>query len=351
MTSELTASVVIPCYTEERWSDTCNAVQSALTQDPAPEAVIVAVDRNVQLFRRLQEAALPIKVVLNQRQPGSSATRNTGASVVTSPIIAFLDDDAIARPGWLANLVEPFRNDDVVGTGGSVAPKWGSLEPRWFPPEFAWTVGASFRGQPTQRSQVRNVWSENMAVRRCVFDAVGRFNPDFTKVGSFSRPDDTDLCVRMGKATRNAAWIYVPEAVVDHVVGPERTRLAFFLRRCYLEGRGKVELAHRNDGVRDLGSEQHYLRRTVPEGILNHLRHWISRSDVDGAARAGTMVLGTAAAGCGALDAATRLLCGSLAFRQVTSKQHVPALDSSWMLESGPCYDFSYATRDQDLAV
>ena len=44
---------------------------------------------------------------------------------------------------------------------------------------------------------MRNVWASNMAVRRAAFDAAGGFREDFGKVGAVSRPEDTDLCLRV----------------------------------------------------------------------------------------------------------------------------------------------------------
>jgi glucosyl-dolichyl phosphate glucuronosyltransferase len=300
-----TASVVIPCYTEDRWPQLCDAVSSALAQTPRPEAVIVAVDRNPALYNRLRQWSSDITVALNSEFPGSSATRNVGAAAVDSSIIAFLDDDAAARPGWLAALTEPFAEADVVGTGGFVAPKWHTARPRWFPEEFDWAVGASFRGQPTTRSYVRNVWSENMAVRRSVFSGVGGFSHDFTKVGTYSRPDDTDLCLRMAKTLPGAQWVYIPNAVVDHSVPLARTTFPFFLRRCYLEGRGKVELARRGDGLDDLTSEQSYFLNTLPVGICQHTLCAFRDRDVSELLKMLSIPAGVVSAGFGALHAAT----------------------------------------------
>jgi GT2 family glycosyltransferase len=299
-------SVVIACYTEKRWNDLCVAIRSALAQEPSPQTVIVSVDGNPALYERLRRWSSQIQVVLNTTRPGASATRNTGASLAKTEIVAFLDDDASARAGWLANLIEPFEEPDVVGTGGFVAPLWRASRPRWFPDEFAWVVGASFRGLPTARSPVRNVWSENMAVRRSVFETVGGFRVDFSKVGSVSRPEDTDLCLRMGKATSGATWIHVPEAIVDHCVDRERARLSFFVRQCYSEGRGKVELGRNNDGWVDLASERSYLRQTVPRGLVQHTRSGVQERDLSQISQTAAMVVGVASAGCGALVAGLR---------------------------------------------
>jgi len=138
-----------------------------------------------------------------------------------------------------------------------------------------------------------------MAVRTDVFLKVGGFRTDFGKVGTISRPEDTDLCIRMGKTSSQASIFYAPSAWVDHHVGDERARFRFFLRRCYLEGRGKVELAKINEGVDDLGDERTYLLQTIPEGLGRYLRNAVTRSDLDEFLRGGAVMSGIAAAAAG----------------------------------------------------
>ena len=48
-----------------------------------------------------------VRVVTNRYGRGASGNRNSGAEAVSTAIIAFLDDDARAHPGWLAALVAP----------------------------------------------------------------------------------------------------------------------------------------------------------------------------------------------------------------------------------------------------
>ncbi len=245
-------SVVIACHTQERLEFLHAAIESVKAQELQPRSIVITVDHEPVLFEILSKKYPDLIVVNNEFERGASGNRNTGAADTHTPLIAFLDDDARARSGWLSALIEPFRDPLVFCTGGFVAPDWSGPRPGWFPDEFAWAVGASHRGLPVEAAKVRNVWSENMAVRSDVFAKVGGFRLDFGKVGVVSRPEDTDLCIRMGRATPDGSLMYVPSAVVDHHVGAERSRFRFFLRRCYLEGRGKIELAWNNDGGSDL---------------------------------------------------------------------------------------------------
>src|SRR5512146_350886 len=238
------ATVVMATYDPQRWTFFASAVETLSSGPDQPRRVIVCVDHNEELYERIRRKWPQITVLLNSGEPGASCTRNTGAEYADTPFIVFLDDDVSVHEGWLTRLLAPFADPAVVGTGGAVVARWQSGRPSWFPEEFHWVVGASYRGMPTVQSEIRNVWSENMAVRTDVFRSLAGFRSDFGKVGQRSSPEDTDLCIRMAASVPGATWIYVPEAVVEHHVPPSRSSFSFFLRRNYLEGRGTVEMAH-----------------------------------------------------------------------------------------------------------
>lgn len=271
--SAQSASVIIACHTEDRFPSLLRAISSAQEQIPAPARVIVAVDHNDGLCARLRTEVRGIDIVDHRGDPGASGTRNAGAAIAqTQPLLVFLDDDVQAEPGWLGELLAPFDDPGVIGTGGMTKPAWQGPRPSWFPDEFGWVVGASHAGLPTVPAQVRNVWGENMAVRRGAFEKVGGFRRGFGKLGHASRPEDTDLCIRIGASAPSDRWMYVPTAVVDHEVPPERATFGFFLRRCYSEGAGKVELSSYLGADRDLGDERSYVLRTLPLAIARDLR-------------------------------------------------------------------------------
>jgi len=293
--------VVIPCHTEQRWAGLYAAVASVLAQRPAPAEVVVVVDHNEPLYRRAARELSGVTVLRNDcPERGVSGNRNTGVYHLDTPLVALLDDDAYAHPGWLAGLVAPFADPAVCGTGGAIRPAWQTRRPGWVPDEFLWAWGGSYTGLPTTTAPVRNVWSASMAVRRDVFAKVDGFRVGFGKVGDRSRPEDTDLCLRMSEAS-GGRWIYVPDALIDHPVPADKATMRYFLTRCYHEGRGKVALARLNHGRDSLGSESAYLRRTLPAGIRCGLGAAARRRDPTGLARAGTIVAGAAAAAFGGL--------------------------------------------------
>ncbi|MEU7903398.1 glycosyltransferase family 2 protein [Actinoplanes sp. NPDC049118] len=294
-------SVVIPCHTERNWDTLVRAVAAALGQRPLPPAeVVVVVDHNPALLERARRHLAGVTVLENRFEPGASGNRNTGARHTTTPLIAFLDGDITAGPDWLAQLIDPFADPEVVGTGGAIAAAWSRSRPNWLPDELLWAFGASYTGMPTTTAAVRNVWSASMAVRRDVFTAVGGFRDGFGKIGNRNRPEDTELCLRMSEG--GGRWMYVPDAVVEHDVPPERSTFRFLMRRCYAEGRGKVQMARLLRGSRTLGAERSYLTRTLPRAVLREVSGTVRAGGpgrAQHASRAGTVMAAVAAAAVG----------------------------------------------------
>ena len=95
-------TVVVCAYTERRWESLLRAVESLRSQRRVPEQCVVVIDHNEQLLRRAR-FSLPddVEVVASDEPQGLSGARNTGVRAATGDVVAFLDDDAEAEPGWL----------------------------------------------------------------------------------------------------------------------------------------------------------------------------------------------------------------------------------------------------------
>jgi GT2 family glycosyltransferase len=290
-------TIVVPTHSEERWHSLVRTVASARSQSCTPAEVIVVVDHNPELYRRIRRDLAGITVLENAYAKGVSGNRNTGAFQARTSLIAFLDDDTVADVDWLARLVDALDDPDAVGAGGGINPDWQRRRPRWMPDEFLWAVGGSYAGMPTVTAPIRNVWSASMIVRRAAFMAVGGFRVGFGKLGNENRPEDTELCLRMAAAS-GGHWMYVPNALIRHEVPARRSTFGFFLHRCYAEGRGKVQMAGLHDGAETLGAERAYLR-SLPLAVLRNLAAALRGRGVDHALRAGGVVAGVAAAGVG----------------------------------------------------
>ncbi|MBV8086634.1 MAG: glycosyltransferase family 2 protein [Chloroflexi bacterium] len=285
-----TFSVVVCAYTEERWDDLLDVLQSLREQTHCPAQVIAVVDHNESLLLRLQRAATDMQVIENQEARGLSGGRNTGLRAATAEVVAFIDDDATAEPEWLERLASQYR-PEVMAVGGAVEPLWLGGRPAWFPEEFQWVVGCSYRGLPRNASPVRNLIGCNMSFRREVFQRIGGFRPGLGRIGKVPLGcEETELCIRATSVFPEATILYDPSARVHHRVPPSRTTRQYFRSRCYAEGLSKAVVA-RCVGAQDgLASERAYTLRTLPSGVLRGFGDTMLRADVAGATRSAAII-------------------------------------------------------------
>jgi GT2 family glycosyltransferase len=305
--AEPSVSVVVCAYSNDRRAQLIAALESVRTQARPALETIVVIDHNADLQHSLAGQLADVKVVANEGPRGLSGARNTGVKLARGEIIAFLDDDAVADLQWLDRMVSHFTDPDVVGFGGGVVPMWPSERPRWFPDEFNWVVGCSYRGQPETVAPVRNPIGCNMAFRRSVFDCVGGFREGIGREGADAAGcEETEFCIRASEAFPRSIILYDPRAEVQHQVTPERTRWAYFRKRCLAEGRSKTLVVRNVGSQAGLASERRYVTRVLPAGVLRGLREAVFRFDLWGAARAGGIVAGLGYTTFGYLDAKFR---------------------------------------------
>lgn len=289
-----TTSVVICAYTQARWDRLTEAVASVRDQQQPVDEMVLVIDHNEALLARAQQRWPDLDVRPNTAARGLSGARNTGIAATTGALVLFLDDDATAEPTWSARLTAPYADPAVLGVGGSAVPVWQQPPPAWWPREFGWVVGCSYRGQPTSRSPVRNLMGCNMSVRRDVLEAVGGFDPGLGRTAD--RPlgcEETELCIRASAHFPSGRFLLEPAAVVHHHVPAERTSWAYFRSRCHAEGISKAWVAHRVGRSAALAAETGYVRRVLPSGVRDNLGRGL-RGDFTAVPRAGAIVAGFA---------------------------------------------------------
>jgi glycosyltransferase involved in cell wall biosynthesis len=277
-------------------------VESALGQTAAPAEVAVVVDHDHDLFRDLRAALPDVRVVENGRRRGLSGARNEALLACRSPVVAFLDDDAVAAPDWLARLLGHVADPCVMAAGGWAEPDWEAGRPEWFPPEFDWVVGASYRGLPEVAADVRNVLGSNMMLVADLVRGVGGFREDMGRLGE--RPlgcEETELCIRLRQRWPERRIVHDPLARVRHHVPRQRAALRYYVRRCYAEGVSKAAVAASVGGRDATAAERRHVLRTLPAGALRDVLGFVRGRDPGGVLRAGAIGLGAAVTAAGFL--------------------------------------------------
>ena len=217
------ATVVICAYSEARWGELCAAISSVERQTHPADECLLVIDHNPDLFKRSVEVFPNVKVIENVQATGLAGARNTGVGQASGEVIVFLDDDAWAEPDCLNELLRPYADPSVIGTGGLVVPAWIATPPAWFPKEFYWVIGCSYRGLPETAAPIRNPIGAAMSFRRSVFEEVGLFSANVGRITTVPLGcEETELAIRALRHFEGSKIVHVPSAVVHHSVGPER---------------------------------------------------------------------------------------------------------------------------------
>lgn len=291
-----TFGAVVCAYSDERRDELVAAIESLLDQSHKLDQIVLVIDHNDDLLADSREKFEPrgVKVVPNAAKQGLSGARNTGIETIDTEIVAFLDDDATAESDWAALIADAYEDDHVIGAGGSIEPRWETARPKWFPEEFLWVVGCTYRGMPTERASVRNMIGANMSLRSNVFDSAGEFSTEVGRVGK--KPlgcEETELCIRALDAIDGSRIVFEPKARVKHLVTAERATWSYFRSRCFMEGISKAQVVRMAGHGQGLSSERAYSTKVLPLGVLRGVGD-LFRLRPSGLGRAAAIVAGLA---------------------------------------------------------
>lgn len=115
---DITISVVIPTYNEEKCIENC--LSSVMNGSVLPLEIIVADggsnDKTVEIAKRMGA------VVINNPHKHAAGGRNEGIKIAKGNVIAFIDADCIADKYWLQEIKNTFENEDIDGLGTYIEP-------------------------------------------------------------------------------------------------------------------------------------------------------------------------------------------------------------------------------------
>jgi glycosyltransferase involved in cell wall biosynthesis len=220
MQEERDVSVVVP--THNRAALLAKTIDSLLGQ--CAEGIryeIIVVDNNSKdNTREIAEAfcrRTPAVRYLFEPRQGVSHTRNTGLAAARAPVIAFIDDDVEAEPGWLAAMVRALaEHPEADCLGGRIKARWHQPPPRWLTHRH-WGALAlqGSKGPYVDASNASPcLMTANFVCRRAALEQVGGFSP------AFMRDEDRELQLRLWAAGKRG--LYVDDLVVTTDVPPER---------------------------------------------------------------------------------------------------------------------------------
>ena len=154
-----------------------------------------------------------------------SVARNACVEAVRAPLLAFLDDDEVASPAWLAALVS--RKHD---TGADVV--FGPVDAIYAPEAPAWmrrTLVHSIRPVWVKGKKITTGYTCNVLMDRKAVGAL-RFDPALGRTGG----EDTWFFHQM--AANGAVFDFSPDALATEEVPAARARFAWLMQRSFRSG-------------------------------------------------------------------------------------------------------------------
>ncbi len=190
-----------------------------------------------------QSAPITFRAVREMVQ-GVAAARNRGVGEVTTPWIAFFDDDQIADPRWLAELMAFAAEKNALCVGGANRLLFSNGEAVELAPVCRWMLGETMGGDEPCRAVGRLApGAGNLLIHRSVFDRVGLFDGSLKTAG-----EDGELFRRV-EVSGIEAW-YTPRAVMHHVVPGYRARADYLRWKSLGCGRLRAERDFERGAVR-----------------------------------------------------------------------------------------------------
>jgi len=259
-------TVVVP--TSGRPSYLAVALRSLSDQNTRASYEVLVVDDGDLWSTAALADRLGARVVRHGERRGLNAARNTGLRASEAPLVAFVDDDVLAPPGYVEALVAGERRwPDAEAFGGAIRARLEGGALRGCgdddPPITALDLGASDR-------EVEVVWGANFAVRRSAIARVG----DFDESIDWAHGDEEEWLERL--RGQGGKVVYLPAAGVEHRREPSDSTLRGLSRAAWVRGRGARRSDSRRGAAPGLGREARVLagclwhagRRRCPNGIV-----------------------------------------------------------------------------------
>ena len=217
--------------------------------EPADGFAVLVVDSGSSPATRdaLAElvAAHPGARLVRLDHPGVSLARNAGAWAARPPYIAYLDDDAIPDPDWIACIRQALRGSRPPALiGGRILPSWEAPLPAWWPPSLRGVLSiieVEGQGEYRTRAVPRGLepYAANMVVHVLSLLAVGGFGADLGRHGGALLSDE-EVQVAWKLQDAGHAVRYDSRITVHHQIQAQRLTPRWLLNRLFWQGASTV---------------------------------------------------------------------------------------------------------------
>ncbi len=178
---------------------------------------------------------------ISETKQGASFARNTGATIAKGEWVCFMDDDAVATPNYVENILKHIQDKpDAVGFGGRIIPKYIPAEPKWMSYYVSSLVG-NFNYAPIACAFENGKYplESNMIVKKSVYEQIGGFNVNLPGVVGTLRIGGEGKELFYKILALGHIIYYDPAICVHHVVEVKKLTSEYMYRVASGIGRGE----------------------------------------------------------------------------------------------------------------
>jgi len=253
-------SVIIPAYNRAKVIGI--TVNSLINQTlPKDKYEIIVVDNNstdntkqeIEKIIQANKNGAEVRYFLEKNQ-GVHFARNRGAKEAKNDILYFTDDDMLAEPDALQELLKVFSIDPGVGVvGGVILLKFETEPPKWIKEHCSNSI-LGFRPKDNIdliiSSKDIGVFSGHQAVRKEVLFKAGGFNPENTK-GEWIGDGETGLNKKIMEL--NYKFAFTAKSVTYHLIPKERLNQKAINKRLANQGSAESYAYYRKHKPQKIG--------------------------------------------------------------------------------------------------
>ncbi len=228
-------SVVLCTYNRAGMLRECiQSLQSQRTSGEFTYEIIVvdnsSTDETPAVVAELaKNSSVPMKYVM-ERKPGQVHARHSGFREASGHWIANFDDDEVAEPSWLLELLRLAKEKNVRCVGGLLWLRLPDGCQRNLHPRVRRMLGESVTWpEPRPYTRTQGPGSGNQLIHRSILDEVGIYD-----LSHQVRGYDTDHYRRIRKAGIES-W-FTPRAVAYHITPESRLTSQYLRDTCFHDG-------------------------------------------------------------------------------------------------------------------
>ena len=178
---------------------------------------------------------------ISETKQGASFARNTGAAIAKGEWVCFMDDDAVATPNYVENILKHIHHQpEVVGFGGRIIPKYIPSEPKWMSYYVSSLVGNfDYASTACAFENGKYPLESNMILKKSVYIQIGGFNVNLPGVVGTLRIGGEGKELFYKIIALGHTIYYDPSICVHHVVEVKKLTSEYMYRVASGIGRGE----------------------------------------------------------------------------------------------------------------